>query len=117
MTHQFCNNIEDAIHLGDNFYWDIPYSNEGKSGGLRCPDCRIWQSFPRKRKYKQPSYLCICPSCEKEKELIKEVSDMDKFTASLNELCQRITNMENKMVELLGKIPEDLIEIQGKKND
>ncbi len=114
MTPQFCNNIEDAIQVGDKYYWDIPNSHEGRSGGVRCPECKRWQTLPRKRKYKQPTYLYECPSCEKEKELIKEMSDMDKFTKVLNELCEKISQIDNKMGKLLGKFPEDLVEIQGK---
>jgi len=117
MTPQFCNNIEDAIQVGDLFYWDIPNSHEGRSGGCRCPTCRRWEVLPRKRKYKIPTALCECNNCKRDRELVKEMSDMDKFTQVLNELCEKISSVENKMVKLLGKFPEDLVETGGKNRE
>lgn len=106
----YCNNIEDAINSGDEFYWDMASANEGKSGGVKCSKCRLWINYPRKRKYKLPTCLTQCSECY----LIDEVSDIEKFTESLNELCKRISNIETKMVELLGKKEENLVEKQGK---
>ncbi len=111
---QFCNNIDDAIRIGDKFYWDVPSCNEGRSGGERCPKCKKWNRFPRKRKYKQPTWINICFTCERDQELFEEISNIDKFTQVLNELCEKISSIDNKMVKLLGKFPEDLVEIQGK---